>query len=479
VNKAIARLFVVGVVLFVALLVNLTWIMTVRADWYREHPENRLGLLEEMKIKRGKFLGFDGSTLVASRKRSGVYERTYPQGAMAPQLIGYSVARYGRSGLEQQYNAELTGEASQLSVEHWVDRALGRRPDGSDIRLTLVPDVQRQAQQLLSGRTGAIVALDPATGAVIASASSPAYDPSRLEASWQKLNADKGTPLLNRVTQGLYQPGSSFKIVTAAGGLEAGKVTPTTRFVDGGTYAVGGGKVTNYAGTVYGPHDFAQALALSINTTFGKVGNEVGRRRLMAAMARFGFFEAPPLPLPAGEVVASGRYGPDGLLGADAPMDDLAVAWAACGQEQVLATPLQMALVAAAVANRGVVMRPYVMQEVKAPSGKVLETAAVEPWLTAVDAKTAASLTGMMRRVVSAGTGRGAAVSGVEVAGKSGTAERGDGTNLAWFIAFAPAGDPQVAVAVVVENVQTTGGETAAPLAAAVIRSALAQPALP
>ncbi len=478
-NKAISRLFVVGVVLFVALIVNLTWIMGVHADWYRERPENRLGATEELRIKRGPIIGFDDSVIATSRKRSGYYERVYPQGALAPQLVGYSSVRYGRSGLEQEYNAELTGRTSDLSVEHWLDRLLGRRPDGATVKLTVVPAVQRTAQQALGAQTGAIVAIDPATGAIIASASAPGFDPARLDESWDRLNGDEDAPLLNRATQGLYQPGSSFKVVTATGGLQTAEVTPRTRFVDTGTYSVGGGKVTNYGGAVYGPHDFTDALTRSINTTFGKVGTAIGRSRLVAAMERFGFYQTPPLALPAGEVAASGRYGQDGLLGTKAPMDDLAVAWAACGQEQVLATPLQMALVASAVANDGDVMKPYIVQRITSAAGKTIETAAVERWLQAMDAATAASLNTMMQRVVTSGTGTAAALAGVDVAGKSGTAERGDDTNLAWFIAFAPADDPLVAVAVVIEDVQTTGGETAAPLAAAVLKSALAQPALP
>lgn len=478
-NKAISRLFVVGVVLFLALIVNLTWIMVVRADWYADRPENKQNLAKELRIERGDITGFDGSVIASSRRRSGYYQREYPQGTVAPQLVGYDSAQYGRSGLERQYNDELTGQTGALGLENWTDWVLGRKPVGADVRLTLVPAVQKAAQQGLRGKKGAIVALDPKTGALIASASAPTYDPARLEDTWQRLSQDAEAPLLNRPTQGLYTPGSSFKVVTSASGLETGKVAPDTEFIDTGTYAVFGGTVTNYGDAVFGAHDFATALTYSINTTFGKVGNQLGRKRLTASMQRFGFYDVPPLALPEGEVVASGRYGEDGLLSPDAFMDPLAVAWAACGQEQVLATPLQMALVAGAVANGGRVMKPYVMEEIVSPSGETLLKASSEEWLTAMEPATAATLTTMMQRVVSSGTGTAAALEGIAVAGKSGTAERGDGTNLAWFIAFAPASDPAVAVAVVVEDSLSTGGETAAPLAAAVLREALAQVALP
>ncbi len=478
-NRAISRIFVVGVALFVALIVNLTWIMVVRADWFADRPENKRRIAQELRIERGDVLGYDGSVIAGTERRSGYYYRDYPQGTVAPQLIGYDSLRYGRSGIEKELNDVLTGRATDLGVQSWIDRLLGREPVGADVRLTLVPAVQKAAQQALQGQSGAIIALNPTTGALIASASAPTYDPSRLEDRWTRLVSDPGAPLLSRPTQGLYPPGSSFKIVTASAGLDPGKVTPETRFVDTGTYVVFGGKVTNYGGAVFGAHDFTTALTYSINTTFGKLGNEVGRKRLVARMQRFGFYEVPPLALPEGEVVASGRYGEEGLLPPDDFFDPLAVAWAACGQEKVLATPLQMALVTGAVANGGRIMKPYYLEEVRTPSGAVVRKAAPEEWLAAMKPAAATTLRTMMERVVTAGTGTAAALEGIKVAGKSGTAERGDGTNLAWFVAFAPADDPQVAVAVVLENTQSTGGEAAAPLAAAVLRSALAQPSLP
>jgi len=323
------------------------------------------------------------------------------------------------------------------------------------------------------------VVLSPKTGALIASASAPTYDPANLEDRWARLSVDASAPLLNRPTQGLYVPGSAFKVVTAAAGLDTGKVTPDTEFVDTGTYVVFGGKVTNYGGAVYGPNDFTTALTYSINTTFGKVGNELGRKRLIAGMEGFGFYQTPPLPLPEGEVLPSGRYGKKGLLAPGAFMDPLDVAWAAVGQERLLATPLQMALVVGGVANGGRIMKPYYLQEIVSASGDVVGATEPEQWLVAMKPQTASELNTMMQRVVNAGTGTAAALEGIQVAGKTGTAEKGDGSDLAWFVAFAPADDPEVAVVVVIEDSGSTGGEVAAPLAAEVIKSALAQPALP
>lgn len=478
-NRAMTKVFIITVVLFVALIVNLTWIMGVRAEWFQDRPENKRSIAKEMKIKRGDILGYDGSVMAGTERRSGYYYRAYPNGTLAPQLLGYDSVRYGRSGAEAQFNDVLTGQASDLGVQNWVDKVLGRRPKGSDIRLTIVPAVQKVAQSELQGQKGAIIALDPTTGALIASASAPTYDPARLEDRWATLSKDPGAPLLNRPTQGLYVPGSSFKVVTASGGLDTGKVTPETEFVDTGTYVVFGGKVTNYGGEVFGPNDFTTAVTLSINTTFAKVGNLLARKRLITAAEQYGFYQTPPLELPAGEVVPSGRYGKKGLLKPGAFMNPLDVAWAACGQERLLATPLQMALVAGGVANGGRVMKPYYLQEIVNEDGKVVRTTQPEQWLVSTKAATADQLNQMMQRVVNAGTATAAALEGIQVAGKTGTAEKGDGTNLAWFIGFAPAEDPTVAVAVVIEDTQSTGGEAAAPLAAAVLKTALAQPDLP
>ncbi len=478
-NRAMSKVFIITVVLFVALIANLTWIMGVRAQWFQDRPENKRSIAEEQKIKRGEIRGYDGSVIAGVDRRSGYYYRDYPNGTIAPQLLGYDSVRYGRTGVEAQYNDVLTGQSSDLGVQNWVDKLLGRRPKGANLKLTLVPGVQKVAQQALQGQKGAIVALDPKTGALIASASAPTYDPANLEDQWARLSKDGSAPLLNRPTQGLYVPGSSFKVVTGSAGLDNGKVTPDTKFVDTGTYVVFGGKVTNYGGEVFGPNDFTYALTASINTTFAKVGNLLGKKRLIAGAQRYGFYQTPPLPLPAGEVVPSGRYGKNGILSPNAFMDPLDVAWAACGQERLLATPLQMALVAGGVANGGRVMKPYYLQEIVTADGNVVSKTQPEQWLVATKAVTASQLNTMMQNVVNYGTGTQAALEGISVAGKTGTAEKGDGTNLAWFIGFAPADDPQVCIAVVIEDTQSTGGEAAAPLAAAVMKTALAQPSLP
>ena len=479
-NKAMSRVFVVSVVLFFALVVNLTWIMVVRAQWFQDRPENKRSIAKEMKIKRGDIIGFDGSVIAGTERRSGYYYRDYPNGTLAPQLVGYDSVQYGRTGIESQLNDELTGQSSDLGVQNWVDKLLGRRPKGANVKVTLVPAVQKVAQQQLQGQKGAIVVLDPKTGALIASASAPTYDPANLDERWATLSKDPTAPLLNRPTQGLYVPGSAFKVVTASAGLDTGKVTPDTQFVDTGTYVVFGGKVTNYGGEVYGPNNFTYALTASINTTFAKVGNTLGRKRLIAGAQQYGFYQKPPLPLPAGEVVASGRYGKKGLLSPGAFMDPLAVAWAACGQEKLLATPLQMALVAGGVANGGRVMKPYYLQEIVTTDGKSREQGAARAVARGHEGAHLgpAQHDDAERRERRHRHGSGARG---HPGGRQDRARRRRATapTSPGSSRFAPADDPQVAIAVVIEDTQSTGGEAAAPLAAAVIKTALAQPSLP
>jgi len=476
VNRAMSRIFFVGIALMIALMANLVWIQVIRARALQHAPENHRLLAQELRVKRGKIQGFDGSTIAGSVKRGQYYTRTYPEGSVAAQVVGYDSVRYGVSGIEDSMNEYLNG--SKLGARSFVDQLLGRRKVGANVRLTIVPAVQQVAQDALGSQLGAIVALDPTTGAIIASASAPTYDPARINASWKALNGDPQAPLLSRPTQGLYPPGSSFKVVTATAALNLNKVTPTTEFNDNGVYQIYGGRVTNYHGEVFGAHDFTGALTHSINTTFAKVGTLLGQAALVRQMKAFGFYQVPPVELPAGMALPSGRYRGSRLLSQSAPMNPLDVAWAAVGQENVLATPLQMALVAAGVANGGQVMKPYLVQEVTAPGGAILRRAAPSVWTTAMGPATAHTLNGMMQQVVNAGTGTAAALQGIQVAGKTGTAQRGS-TNIAWFIAFAPANDPKVAVAVTIENTLFTGGDVAAPLAAEVMRSALAQPSLP
>jgi peptidoglycan glycosyltransferase len=415
-----------------------------------------------MKVERGVIVSADGVELAVNRKAGLYYLREYPEGALVSPWVGYNSLRYGRAGIERVYNEELSGQTGLLGITGYWDRILGRTHRGADLKLTVDLAVQRVAAQALGDRKGAVVALDPRTGAVLAMVSYPRYDPNQINELWEDITSDPDSPLVNRVNYGLYPPGSVFKILVAGAGLQEDEVEPDTVFVDTGTVMAGGYEVHNYGDRVYGEHTFTEAFALSINTTFAKLGVQLGADRLASYAAAFGFGETPPWRLGGAKSVF-----PD-----PSTMDKAHVAQASIGQGEVLATPLQMALAAAAVANQGQIMKPYIVSEVLDYRQNVLDRTKPEVWLTPLTAGTAAQMTDLMVEVVNNGTGTSAALEGVQVAGKTGTAEVENGEPHAWFAAFAPAYDPQVVVAVLVENAGTGGG-VAAPIARQVISAAL------
>jgi peptidoglycan glycosyltransferase len=461
-TKPLRRLFLVFCLLFVALLVQLTYVQVVDAPKLKVKPTNTRALQEEMLVDRGVILSADDVPLAINNQEGRYFYREYPLGSLTSPWLGYNSLQYGRAGIERVYNEDLSGQSGILGVASYWDRITGKAHRGAALRLTVSVAVQQAAAEALGDRKGAVVALDPRTGAVLAMVSYPRYDPNHIDENWKALNADPGTPLLNRATQGLYPPGSVFKTIVAAAALQTGAVTPKTAFDDTGSFLAGGYEVQNYDEKVYGAHDFTDAFASSINTTFAKIGVDLGADTLAGFAGDFGFGQDLPWPLAA----SASRFPDPG------EMDVAHVAQAAFGQGEVLATPMQMALAAAAVANGGRIMKPYIVgQVIGYPVDQPQETKP-EVWLTPISAETAATLRDLMVEVVKRGTGTGAALNSVQVAGKTGTAEVADAESHAWFAGFAPAADPQVVVVVLVENAGT-GGSVAAPIARQVIAAAL------
>jgi peptidoglycan glycosyltransferase len=459
-DRSIRRLFVFFVLIFVGLVVQLTYVQVWAAPRLNTDAYNTRGVERQMRVERGLILGGDGSQLAANRKEGAYFLREYPEGSLMSPWLGYSSLRYGRAGVERAYNPELSGDSDLLSVRNFLDLVTGRPTRGADLRLTLDPTVQRVAVEALGENVGAVVALDPRTGAVLAWAVSPRFDPNRIDEEWKQLNEDPGRPLVDRALQGRYPPGSVFKVIVAAAALEKGVVTPQTVFDDPpGGWLAGGYRVNNYDGKSYGEHTFADAFAKSVNTTFAKVGVQLGAEELNTYAHAFGFGQQLPWRLGG-----SGGSFPD-----PAGMDKANVAQASFGQSTVSVTPMQMALVAAGVANGGQIMRPYVVSEVRDYNQQVLEKTDPSVWLRPISPTTAATLRDLMVKVVQEGTGTRAAIEGVQVAGKTGTAEIGGGVAHSWFVGFAPADAPRVAVAVVVEK----GTAASAPIARDVMAAAL------
>lgn len=463
-DRPLRRLFWFFALLFVALIVQLTYVQVWAAPSLKVNPANTRAIESEMRVQRGVILSADGEELAVNRRQGQYYLRRYPQGDLTSPWLGYNSLRYARAGVERVYNEELSGQAGILGVTGLWDQVTGQPRRGADLKLSIDMDVQRAAAQALGKRKGAVVALDPRTGAVLAMVSYPRYDPNDLEDIWKDLNEDPDSPLLNRPVQGLYPPGSVFKIITAGAGLQTGTVTPDTEFIDTGTVTFDGYEVHNYDDRVYGSHDFTRAFASSINTTFAKVGVDMGAETLAAFAESFGF----------GKDVPWGMGGSKGRFPDPAGLDDAGLAQVSFGQAGVLSSPLLMALAAAAVANGGTIMEPYLVQQVLDYHGRVLRETRPKVWLKAVSGETAATLTDLMIQVVRRGTGTAAALDGVQVAGKTGTAEVADADPHAWFAGFAPARDPEVVVCVLIEN-GGSGGSVAAPVARQVLAAALAR----
>lgn len=470
-NRSIRRIYLAFTATFFALILLLGYWQVVAADSLNDRPQNPQALQREKRVDRGTITTSDGVLLAesTSKKVDGQTEfsRSYINGALAPHVVGYSSTREGRTGVEAEYNRFLAGSFGDQPILERLRRETKR---GANVTLTVDSRVQQAAVDALSGQRGAIVALEPSTGAVLAMASAPAFDLSDVEGDFAKIRNEDGSPLVNRATQGRYPPGSTFKVVTSTAALATGQFVPSSRFDDTGAFDTPGGPIRNFGNQVFGDHNLIEALTRSINTTFARIGTTLGPSGMGNAMDGFGFGEVPSIDLPEDQVVASGRYDGGTLLPNDEAGTD--TARIAIGQERLAVTPLQMALVAGAVANRGTMRQPYVVETVVDRGGKTVYEAQVEDLKQPASAEVADQVADMMTRVVLEGTGVAAALQGLEVAGKTGTAETSDpNRNQAWFIGFAPADDPIAAIAVVIEDTSGTGGSVAAPAFADVMRA--------
>lgn len=452
-----ARL-VVGATLVAALLMaTVVYWTTFRTD-LGQHGRNPRVAAAAASPTRGRILDREGRVLAQSRPDGG---RAYATAA-AVHVVGYLSARYGSAGAELAYHDELEGSAAGGWLDALRTEFLRSSLRGKDVRLTIDLDVQLAAAEALGARKGAVVALDPRTGDVLAMVSWPNWDPNRFEELAPQLFQHPDAPLLNRATQGQYPPGSTFKVVTAAAALSEGIVGPDTLVTCDEAYVIHGyaiscGNVPQGPGT----YPFREAFAYSVNAVFADIGVQVGWQRLLEAARAFGFGSDLGFPLPVT---------PSTVVGEGAQLDDVLLASTAFGQGEVSVSPLQMAVVAATVANGGLRPQPRLLLQVESPDGSVRTPAPPEP-TPALAREVAEALRGMMVDVVRLGQAD-AAIPGVTVAGKTGTAETGRGTSHAWFIGFAPAEDPQVAVAVIVED-GGRGGAVAAPIARAVMEAAL------
>ncbi|MDJ1651440.1 MULTISPECIES: FtsW/RodA/SpoVE family cell cycle protein [Gordonibacter] len=462
-GKRLTHGMIIFSAMFALLVANLTLIMVVQADYYQNMPGNNHTLAKEANTERGTISTYDGVVLAQSvRQDDGTYERVYPAGDLASHVVGYASQQYGTSGIEAAENDTLKGQSNFASWTDVLNSFAGISTPGNDVTLTLNSKIQQAAQDALSGYSGACVVLDPDTGAVLGMASAPTYNAADFEALLQKAaeNPDSGdSTLLNRATQALYAPGSTFKIVTLSAALEDDVAKEDTVYSSPGTMEIGNAPVTNFNKNDYGDITLARAMELSSNTVFGQLGIQLDAERLVAAAAKYGFNQDLDFELPVST----------SLMPEPAEMTEWETAWAAAGEPVgnhkspagPQATVLEMALVGSAIANDGAIMDPYLVEGIYNASGERSYTASPGKFLQAVSKETANRVKTVMEGVVKNGTGTAAAIEGVSVAGKTGTAEKPDG-NDSWFVGLAPADNPRVVVAINLEHAQEgTGTERA------------------
>jgi penicillin-binding protein A len=488
-NRQVSQMGVAALVLLAALIVGTTYWQAWANASLAERQDNDIRLVAQFSIKRGKIYAADHKTLLATNveKRIGgqtLYLRRYPSGPLFSDVVGYSTQTRSQAGLERSYNDYLTGSNSNLDtvLRSSLDRLKGTTVTGNDLVLTIRPGVQALARRLLQGKCGAVVALEPSTGRVLAMATSPSYNPNLIEkrfAQATKTTLPCGAPLLNRATAGKYQPGSIFKIVTAAAALDTGRYTPDSQFYDPG-YCIEYGQRVRNAGNPEAPETFGSVnltsgFQHSINSVFCNIGKAIGAGTILRYAQRFGFYALPPLETPEDERVASGLYRNNRLFMPTKPQFQVDPGRLAFGQERLQVTPLQMAMVTSAVANHGALMRPNLIERIISPGGKTITHLDPHQVGRPIKRQTADQLTRMMELAVTGGTGTQAQISGIRVAGKTGTAEIGRGNvHTTWFTAFAPVERPRVAIAVVVENqLGGFGGTVAAPIAREVMEAVL------
>jgi peptidoglycan glycosyltransferase len=486
-NSPIRRISAGCLLLCIALLINATYVQAFWADDLNARSENRRVLLDEYSRERGPILLADDTPVAQSVPVDDEYQflRQYPGEAVYAPLTGYYSYTFGRTALERAQNDILSGDDDRLFVRRLIDLVTGEEPRGGAVRLTIDPAAQQAAWDGLTdeGFKGAVVAIDVQTGAILAMVSTPSYDPNPMashsfevqQATRDALAADPDKPDLNRAIAQRLPPGSVFKLVTAAAALESGQFEPDTEVPGPADYdlPLSSDTLPNQSGEACldGTPTLTEALRISCNTAFAYLGNELGDDALREQAERFGFGTQ---PLTNDDMNAATSVFP-------ADPDEPQTALSAIGQFDVQATPLQMAMVSAAIANDGVLMEPYLVREVSGPDlVSPIERTEPEERTRAVSPETAEELTQMMVDVVENGTGENARIDGIQVAGKTGTAQSSpDRPPFAWFTSFAPADEPSVAVAVVIEDAPDTarddigGGRLAAPIARAVMQAVL------
>ncbi|WP_270575184.1 peptidoglycan D,D-transpeptidase FtsI family protein, partial [Candidatus Collinsella stercoripullorum] len=457
--------------LFAVLIGNLTYIQVIRARDYQEMSSNNHTIMKSRYIQRGSIITSDGVTLAESvQQEDGTYARSYPNGNIAAHTVGYYSTQYGSTGIESSMNDTLTGSKDYSSWQNAISSLAGMTQPGNSVVLTINSRIQSAAEQALNGRRGAIVVLDPRTGAVLARASNPTYDNSDVSALMGGGESEDQS-LFERATQALYTPGSTFKVITLGAALDSGTAALDDYYESPSEMEIGGAEVINHLYADHGTIDLETAFAYSSNVVFGQVSTELGADRLVQYARAFGY----------GQSLGQDFSTEASIMPEPSEMTEWELAWAGAGQPVgqghtpgPQTTVMQNAVMAAAIANNGLAMQPYVVSQILSPTGTVVSTTESRSLGQAVSTATASQVKESMLAVVDEGSGSAASIAGVQVAGKTGTAEATtDQVNTA-FVGFAPYDTPTVAISVMIENFDEGVDEPAAATAGEVLRIALA-----
>ncbi len=457
-GKRLTKTMIAFSVLFALLVANLTLIMVVQANDYKNMPSNNHTLAREARTERGTISTYDNVVLAQSvLQDDGTYERVYPSGTLAAHVVGYASEAYGTAGIEASYNDTLKGQRNYASWVDVVNAATDAGTPGNDVKLTINSTIQQAAEQALDGFNGACVVIDPETGAVLALASSPSYNASDIESILS--SGSDSSALYNRATQALYSPGSTFKMVSLTTALENNVATESSVFSSPGEMTIGNGKVNNFGNYSYGEITLARATELSSNTVYGQLGTQIGSDRLVEGSEKFGFNQDVSFDIP---LVKSLMPDPN-------EMTEWETAWATAGEPVgqhaspagPQATVLQMALVGCVIANDGVMEQPYLVDSIYNADGECSFTARPSSLITATSSSIAKRVRTVLEGVVNSGTGTAAAVQGVQIAGKTGTSETGKEYDDSWFVGMGPSENCKVVVAIALEQGASLDGGAA------------------
>ena len=452
-NKRIIRVLIAISLLFLALVTYLLWFNMFRAKDVYTNSYNKRQWESEQQVQRGEIYSQDGVLLAETEIDGDARIRKYPKGRLYSHIIGYCSQVYGKTQLEMSHDDDLIGKGT-------ISLTLNEIKHGNNLNLTINDELQEYAYEQLDGRDGAIVAMEPTTGQILAMVSLPDFNPETIEKDWPSMMEDENSPFLARATQGLYPPGSTYKIVTAAGVYDNGMTTET--FDDEGLFKKDDVTVYNYNKESFGKLDIKTSFEVSSNYVFFTLGYEMGADAVKAEAEKFGVNKSFEFDIPVSQSQIQYKK-----------MTDLDGALVSIGQGGLVMTPLHVAMMASAVANNGKMMKPYLVETVTTENGTVIGQTKPSVLYDSIGTACADYIEDMMIGVVEDGTGTGAQISGITVAGKTGTAENETDKDHAWFVGYAPVENPTICVAVVLENAATSGGKSAVPIAKNIIRKFL------